>query len=444
MHRLADMLWKRVVVTGMGVASPIGIWIPEFEKWLKEGKDWSVHLDQQRLTEFDLYEWLKTDRIAPVCTAKELDSMLINLGLHAKVVKRMSRAQKLWYIAWREARKSAWLISKTSESSDVSSLPTNRGIIIASGMGWYPELADEVYRKWDQAKQKWKTVKYSPFMMTRSLIGTQAEQLITELDIQWIVSTHSEACAAWLMALGEAYDKIILWRQDIIVVLGTEATISSSGTWGFDSMRALAHSQQGSTPFDPSRNGFVEAEWAGALILESYQSAMTRGAPILAELKAVGTAVDSYHVVAPNPQGNTGTAAMHDAIAWSQWVKKRDVDLIQTHGTSTPAWDIAEATAIRKVFWERNIPLITANKSQLWHAKWASAILSAIAAILNINGNFVNPIINTQEIDPKILELINQDRFVVGNTYHDVGVNNVLVNAFAFGRTGASALFAKV
>ncbi len=433
---------RRVVVTWIGAITSVGKNTDEFSLWLKNWISGAVNLDDKRRTEFNLLKspaWkLMTDKIAPVGPRDDLKRILQEKGVSLWQIRKMSRAQMFVYLSWMEAWGSADL-----EKWHVHYHPRKIAVILWSWMGGRPETEAEIAEKNRESDLSWLASQNTSRFMTKWLIATQAERLIKELwVIHWAALTHSEACAAAWCAIGEAYEKIATWSMDLVVALWTEATISPSWIGGFNSIKALTTGGNGSIPFQEDRDWFLKSEWWWAIILEEYESAKKRWATILAELKGVGYWVDQFKVTAPDPTGTAWYNSMSSLLSNTK-TPLEQISGIQTHGTSTPLGDIAETKWINLVF-SNNVPLITAQKSQWGHTEWASAIISSIAAIINIRDQMINPIINTKTIDPEILKFIDEDRFVLWNSSRDAVIENIIVNAFAFWRTGVSLQYGRL
>jgi 3-oxoacyl-[acyl-carrier-protein] synthase II len=252
------------------------------------------------------------------------------------------------------------------------------------------------------------------------------------------------ACASSSHALIDASHFIRLGKADVIVCGGSEAAVTPPGVGGFNAMKALSENNENyktaSRPFDKGRDGFVLGEGGGAIVLEEYEHAKRRGATIYAELAGSACSADAYHITAPHPEGVGVILVMNGALSDAQ-MKPEEVDYINVHGTSTPLGDIAEVTAIQKVFGEHAYNLnISSTKSMTGHLLGAAGAIEAIASILSVHHDIVPPTINhftdDDQLDPKL-----------NFTFHTAQkrtVNAALSNTFGFGGHNASVLFRKV
>jgi len=251
------------------------------------------------------------------------------------------------------------------------------------------------------------------------------------------------ACASSTNAIIDAFDNIRLGRADIIITGGSEAVVSAAGVGGFNAMKALSERndspQTASRPFDKSRDGFVMGEGAGALVLESLEHALARGAKIYCEVAGGGATADAHHLTAPHPEGlgakNVMTTALKDAH-----LKPEDIQYINVHGTSTPLGDLSECKAILSVFGEHAYDLnISSTKSMTGHCLGAAGSLEALACILSVTKDIIPPTINhftdDEAFDPKL-------NFTFNKAQHRT-VNAALSNTFGFGGHNASVIVKK-
>ena len=252
------------------------------------------------------------------------------------------------------------------------------------------------------------------------------------------------ACASANHAIINAFDYIRLGKADVFITGGSEAAITETGMGGFSNMKALSERNDdyltASRPFDADRDGFVLGEGSGTLILEDYDHARRRGAPILAEIIGTGATADAYHITAPHPEGRGASIVMRTALK-EAGINTSDVDYINVHGTSTPLGDVAELRAIQHVFGEDAYGLnISSTKSMTGHLLGASGAIEAVAGILGMKHNFVPPTINhftpDPEIDPKLNLTLNQPQ----ERHLDI----ILSNTFGFGGHNSSIVLKRV
>ncbi len=317
------------------------------------------------------------------------------------------------------------------KSSDIN--PNRIGVMIGSGMGGVQTWEKEC-RRFAQGK------KVSPFLIPRLIPNLAAGNVSISFKAKGANICISTACAAGSHTIGAAFQRIQLGKEDAIACGGAEASITLLTVAGFYQLNALATQyqtpQSASRPFDKNHNGFVMAEGAGILILEGLEHAKARGAKIYAELIGFGMTGDASHITNPDVDG--AIRCMEQALEDAQ-IKPEAVDLINPHATSTPVGDINEATAIRKIFRAgKEKPLITANKSQLGHSLGAVGGIEAIFSVLSIYHDIVPPILNLDNINPECQGL----NYIRGQA-QETKINVALSNSFGFGGTNAALVFKK-
>jgi 3-oxoacyl-[acyl-carrier-protein] synthase II len=282
--------------------------------------------------------------------------------------------------------------------------------------------------------------KVSPFLIPRLIPNLAAGNVSISFKARGANACLATACASGAHAIGEAFQRIQLGKEDAIACGGTEAAITPLTIAGFHALKALSSSyqtpQSASRPFDINRNGFIMSDGSGILILEDLDHAKARRAKIYAELIGFAMTGDASHITDPNVDGAVRCIklALEDAQ-----IKPEDVDLINPHATSTPKGDINEATALKEVFGAgKERPFITANKSQLGHSLGAIGGIEAISSVLSIYHNQIPLILNLEQIDPECEGL----NYVMGQS-KAVDVNIALSNSFGFGGTNATLIFRK-
>jgi 3-oxoacyl-[acyl-carrier-protein] synthase II len=312
---------------------------------------------------------------------------------------------------------------------------TRIGVLLGNGNGGFPET-DEAMRTIVLRGGN----RLDPFYMSKTLPNMAAAQVAMQFALQGYNNTVSTACAAGTQAIGDAADIIRMGRADMMVTGGGEAGICELGLAAFDIMRALSRRAddptKASRPFEAGRDGFVCAEGAGILVLESLEHAQRRGARILAELAGYGASSDAFHVVAPCVDGEGAQRAIMLALQ-DAGVGIDDIDYINAHGTSTQANDAAETAAIKGVFGERayGIP-ISSTKSMIGHALGASGAIESVACLKAIETGIIPPTTNYEVVDPEC------DLDYVPNTSRKVErVRAVLKNSFGFGGQNACLVF---
>jgi 3-oxoacyl-[acyl-carrier-protein] synthase II len=314
------------------------------------------------------------------------------------------------------------------------------GVIWASGIGGIGTFYEEM--KGFFAGDG--TPRFNPFFIPKMISDIAAGHISMKYGFRGPNFCTVSACASSSHALIDASHFIRLGKADVIVCGGSEAAVTPPGVGGFNAMKALSENNENyktaSRPFDKGRDGFVLGEGGGAIVLEEYEHAKRRGATIYAELAGSACSADAYHITAPHPEGVGVILVMNGALSDAQ-MKPEEVDYINVHGTSTPLGDIAEVTAIQKVFGEHAYNLnISSTKSMTGHLLGAAGAIEAIASILSVHHDIVPPTINhftdDDQLDPKL-----------NFTFHTAQkrtVNAALSNTFGFGGHNASVLFRKV
>jgi 3-oxoacyl-[acyl-carrier-protein] synthase II len=311
------------------------------------------------------------------------------------------------------------------------------GVLLGNGNGGYPEIEQGARTLVERGGMK-----ISPFHFPMTLPNIAASQVSLTYGLKGYSSTVVTACAAGTQAVGEAAEVIRRGTADVIVTGGVEAGISQLGLAGFCVMRALSTSfndapHKASRPFDAKREGFVPAEGAGILVVESLAHALGRGAPILAEVLGYAASSDAYHVVQPDEDGAGAARAMTWAIA-DAGLQPSDIGYINAHGTSTPLNDAIETLAIKRVFGEgaHRVP-ISSTKSMIGHALGGAGGMEAVACVQTIVTETIHPTVNQEEQDPKC------DLDYVPNTARKARVDYVLSNSFGFGGQNACVVFGR-
>ena len=415
------MILKRVVVTGLGALTPIGNNIGDFWQGLASGKSGGAPI-----TYFDTSK----SKTKFACELKNFD---ISDFLDRKEHRRMDRFTQYAMVSTEEAINDSGL--------DLDSIDKLRvGVIWGAGIGGIETFQNETlnFAAGDG------TPRFNPFFIPK-MIGDIAPGYISiKYGFMGPNYTTVSACASSANALADSLNYIRLGYCDIIVSGGSEAGINITGMGGFSAMRALSTRNDSpltaSRPFDATRDGFVIGEGSGTLILEEYEHAKARGAKIYAELIGAGLSCDAYHITAPHPEGSGVKAVMRNCLNDAK-IKANEIDVINTHGTSTPLGDVAELKAISNVFGE-HAPNININstKSMTGHMLGASGAIEAISVILSIQNKLVPPTINHKNID----ENINQNLNLTLNTAQNREINIAMSNTFGFGGHNVCVVFKKV
>lgn len=414
---------RRVVVTGLGALTPIGNNVEDYWQALIEGKSGAAEI-----TNFDASKF-KT-RFA--CELKDIN-IEEALG-DRKLAKRTDPFIQYAIIASDQAVKDAGL-DEVSEK-----VKENIGVMWSSGIGGLKSLQDDI----TQFNQGNGTPRFSPLLVPKMIVDAAAGNISIRHGFKGITASVVTACASATHATSFAYDQIRFGRADIIVVGGSEASVTEVGIGSFSSLKALSTRNEdpksASRPYDKFRDGFVLGEGAGAIVLEEYEHAKARGAKIYAELAGTAITSDAFHITAPDPDGIGAIRAMRMALECAD-LKPEDIDYINTHGTSTPLGDVMEIRAVEQVFEGHLANLnISSTKSMTGHLLGAAGAIEAVACIKSIVEDIVPPTINQEELDEEMSPNIN----VTPNKAQKRIVNTALSNNFGFGGHNSTIIFKKI
>ena len=411
---------NRVVVTGLGALTPLGKTVAEYWQALSDGVNGCDYIQQFDASKF------KT-RFA--CEVKNFDPTDY---LDRKEARKIDRFTQFAIIASDEAVKDAGI---NKDNVDVDRV----GVIFASGIGGLITFQEEVlnFASGDG------TPRFNPFFIPKMILDIAAGQISIRHGFRGPNYAVVSACASSTNAIIDAFDNIRIGRADIILTGGSEAVINAAGVGGFNAMKALSERNDdpatASRPFDKDRDGFVVGEGAGALVLESLDHALARGAKIYCEIAGGGASADAHHITAPHPEGLGARNVMHTALR-DAGMKPEDIDYINVHGTSTPLGDIAESKAILNVFGKYAYDLnISSTKSMTGHSLGAAGAIEALACIMAVTKDIIPPTINHFTDDP---ELDPQLNFTFNKAQHRT-VNAALSNTFGFGGHNASVIVKK-
>jgi 3-oxoacyl-[acyl-carrier-protein] synthase II len=411
------MQLKRVVVTGMGVLTPIGNTVSEYWKGLVEGESGS-----NRITRFDASKF----KTKFACEVKNFDAAAI---FDRKEIKKYDLYTQFALVAATEAIGDSGMLAHCD--------PERVGVIWASGIGGISTFAEELKNFYGGDG----TPRFNPFFIPKMISDIAAGQISIKFGLKGPNYATVSACASSSNSIIDAFNYIRLGQADAFVAGGSEAAINESGIGGFNSMQALSTNNDNfktaSRPFDKDRDGFVIGEGAGGLILEEYEHAVRRGARIYAEVVGGGMSADAYHLTASHPEGDGAyramKAALHDA-----GITCDSIDYVNVHGTSTPVGDPSEIKAIVRLFEEYAYKLnISSTKSMTGHLLGAAGAIEAIASILAMNHGIVPPTINHFTDDPAIDNKVN----LTFNKAQKRDIRYVLSNTFGFGGHNTSIIF---
>jgi 3-oxoacyl-[acyl-carrier-protein] synthase II len=417
---------KRIVVTGMGAVSPLGTGVERAWQHLLQGKS-GISALPDTLAEgspVNIAGWIKP------CETDPLLGLDLSSHINAKELRRIDRFIQFALIAAEEAIHQAGWHPATAQESE------RTATIIASGIGGFPAIAQAV-RKGEQEGVE----RLSPFTIPSFLVNLAAGQVALKHQFKGPLGAPVTACAAGVQAIGDAARLIHANEADIVICGGAEACIDKVSLGGFAAARALSTAfaqtpERASRPFDTARDGFVMAEGAGILVIESYDHAMARGATAIAELVGYGTTSDAYHVTS-SPEDGAGAARAMSIALKQAGLAPAAIDHINAHATSTPVGDAGELAAIKRVFGgQHTSPAISATKSSTGHLLGAAGGLEAIFAIQAITTQCCPPTINLEQADERANGLT-----IVGKQPLARKIDFALSNGFGFGGVNASVIF---
>jgi 3-oxoacyl-[acyl-carrier-protein] synthase II len=404
---------RRVVVTGIGLVSSLGIGTDANWQALSAGRS-----GVDTITKFDVSQF--ATQIAG--EVKGFDPLQY---IEKKDVKKMDVFIQYAIAASQYAMDDA-KVPITKENAD------QVGVFIASGIGGFTTIERE-----HKALLEGGPRKISPFFIPSAIINLAAGQVSIRFGAKGPNSATCTACSASAHAIGDAYEIIRRGTADVMIAGGSEAAITPMGIGGFGALRALStrndEPARASRPFDIDRDGFVVGEGAGVLILEEYEFAKARGAHIYAELVGYGMSADAYHITAPSEDGDGPFRVMNAALK-SAGITPAQVSYINAHGTSTPHGDRVETIAIKRAFGDK-VPPVSSTKSMTGHLLGAAGGLEAGIAVLAVHNQLAPPTINLDSPDPAC------DLDYVPNTARKMDIEYALSNSFGFGGTNAALLF---
>ena len=405
---------NRVVVTGIGVITPIGIGKDAFWKALKEGRS-----GVDRITQFDTKDF-------PVQIAAEVKDFNAEDYLDRKEARRMDR-----FIQFAVA--SAGLAVEDS-GLDLEKVDLNRvGVSVGSGIGGVKTMEDQARILMEKGPKR-----ISPFLVPMMITNMASGCVSIAFGAKGPNTTLVTACATATHSIGDAFKILQRGDADVMFAGGAEASITPLSVAGFCAARALStrneDPQKASRPFDADRDGFVMGEGSAVLVMETLDHALARGASIYVEVCGFGMSGDGYHITAPDPQGGGASRCMANALA-DAGMEPVEINYINAHGTSTPLNDKLETMAIKKVFQEhaQKIP-VNSTKSMIGHLLGASGGAELAASILCMHHSIIHPTINYENPDPEC------DLDYVPGSFREAEIKVCLSNSFGFGGTNASII----
>jgi 3-oxoacyl-[acyl-carrier-protein] synthase II len=399
---------RRVVVTGMGVITPVGNDVATTWQSLIAGKSGTAPI-----TKFDASKF-------PVRFAAEVKGFNPLDYMDRKEAKRADQYTQYAVAASRQAMTHANLVERNGMD------PDRIGVIIGSGIGGLKSFEEQhdVYRERGVGK-------ISPFFIPMFIADIAAGIVSMMFNAKGPNYATVSACATSAHAIGDAYRTIQYGDADIMITGGAEATVTPMAIGGFANMKALSERndspESASRPFDATRDGFVMGEGAGILILEELEHALKRGARIYSEIVGYGATGDAYHLTAPAPDGEGAQRAMKRALK-DAGLEPKDIQYVNAHGTSTPANDFNETRAIKAVFGEEAKKVnVSSTKSATGHMLGAAGAVEAVISTMVVGTGVIPPTINYSHPDPEL------DLNYTPNVSVERDVNAVLSNSFGFG-----------
>jgi len=408
---------RRVVVTGLGVVTPLGCELDDVWDAVCRGKS-GVGLVER----FDCREF----KVRFGGEIRQFDATRY-LQMDARDLRRADRFSQFAMVAAEQAVVQAGINFSTGDAY-------RYGVLVGSGIGGLDEIELQHSVLFDRGPDR-----ISPFMIPKLIINAASGNLSVRWKLRGPNTSVCTACASGTNAIGDAFRMIQCGMADVMVAGGTEAALTPMGIAGFARMGALSvrndAPQEASRPFDVDRDGFVLSEGAGILILEELEFALRRGARILAEVCGYGLSSDATHLTSPDPQGTGAARAIQGAIL-DAGVKPDDIDYINAHGTSTPLGDVAETNAIRTVFGQHADAIaVSSTKSQLGHLLGASGGVESAFCVLALERQLAPPTINLDHPDPAC------DLDYVPHEPRSMRIRCAMKNSFGFGGHNACLVF---
>ncbi len=408
---------RRVVITGLGVVSPVGNDVETFWENIKNGKS-----GVGKITKFDATDF-------PVQIAAEVKGFDPLKYFDKREARRLDPFIQFAVAAAQEAVKNAGLEEGSVDKERV-------GVLIGSGIGGIHTIEEQ-----HEILLKKGPRRVSPYCVPMEIINMASGVVSMKFGFKGPNISVVTACATGTHAIGEAFRTIAYGDADVMVAGGAESCITPLAVAGFAAARALStrndEPERASRPFEKNRDGFVMGEGAGIVVLEEYEHAKRRGAPILAEVVGYGTSGDAYHMTAPAPEGEGAARAMRNALK-DAGISPEEVDYINAHGTSTKFNDLYETMAIKSVFKEHAYNVkISSIKSMIGHLLGAAGGVEVISSVLTLKTGVIPPTINYEEPDPEC------DLDYTPNEAVEADVKYVLKNSFGFGGTNACLVLKK-
>jgi 3-oxoacyl-[acyl-carrier-protein] synthase II len=413
------MTSRRVVITGLGTVNPLALNVPDYWRGLLAGKSGIAPI-----AHFDTSSWRQTNGTTSafkVSFGGEVKNFTPEPVIDVRSARRLDRFAQFAIVAAAEAVADSGLDFAKEN-------PFRCGCILGSGIGGLAELEEGQTILLERGPGR-----IGPFLIAKMIANAASGNISIRWGLRGPNTTVSTACSSAAHAIADSLNAIRHGQADLMVTGGSEAAITPLGLGGFAACRALSERNDDPTtasrPFDKGRDGFVLSEGAGILVLEEYERAKARGAPIYAEVCGSGNTADAYHITQPHEEGAGAAEAMREAVRDAGW-NPTDVQYVNAHGTSTPLGDVAETKAVKVVFGDHaKKMMVSSTKSMIGHLLGASGGVEAVACALSLRHGVLHPTINLHEQDYEA----GCDLDYIPNTAREVRVKRVLSNSFGFG-----------
>lgn len=414
---------RRVVITGMGIVSPVGTGVENAWKNILSGKSGVRKIDS-----FEVSDLASKIAGIPVVGAEE-GQCNFDAVIEPREQRKLDKCILYGLVAADEAIRDAGLDNYEGDKTRI-------GVSVGSGIGGLNTIYDNCIELHNGGPRR-----VSPFFIPKGIINMAAGNISIKYGLKGPNISAVTACATGAHSIGEAARMIKYGDADIMVCGGTEGAVGRIGLAGFSAMRALStrndEPERASRPWDKNRDGFIMAEGAGVLVLEEYEHAVARGAKIYAEVAGYGMSADAYHITAPAPNGEGGMRAMESALK-DAGLNPSDVDYVNAHGTSTGLGDVGELAAVQTLF--AGMPVsMSSTKSMTGHLLGAAGAVEAIFCTLAIRDGIVPPTINLDDPEDEV-----GDFDLVPYKAKERKVDVAISNSFGFGGTNASLVLKKV
>ncbi len=422
------MSTKRIVVTGMGMVSPLGVGVEAAWRRLLDGQSGLVALPAEVTDGIAA----KVGGVVPVLSADRPWGFDPDLAVEPKDQKKMDRFTMFALAAAQEALRQAGWEPETDEARE------RTATIVGSGVGGFGAIVDAV-RTTDGRGPK----RLSPFTVPSFLANMAAGHISIRHGFRGPLGAPVTACAASAQAIGDAMRLIRAGEADVAVCGGAEACIDRVSFGAFAAARTMSTNfneepSRASRPFDVARDGFVMGEGAGMLVIEELEHALRRGATPIMELLGYGTSADAFHMTSPPDDGAGGRRAMELAIRQAKLAPEQ-IGHLNAHATSTPVGDISELAAIRTIFGAGRGPAVSATKSSTGHLLGAAGGVEAIFTVLALRDQIAPATLNVEQLDPAA-----EGVDVVSGSARNIATNYAISNGFGFGGVNASLVFGRM